>query len=142
MTRGPKDVAVGHELPPRRVGPLTRLDFARFSVSTDDPNRVHIEEAVAAEAGLPGVIGSGGIVTGILTDLVTSWAGREALRSATFRVTAPLFPGTVVLARGQVVSPDDEMDGAVDVEAVCTDETGNRLGEGRFRLQFEEGKGQ
>lgn len=139
MPKGLKDVAVGHELPPRRVGPLTRLDFARFSVSTDDPNRVHIEEAVAADAGLPGVIGSGGIVAGILTDLVSSWAGLEALRSATFRVTAPLFPGTVLLARGQVVPPDDETDGVVDVEAVCTDDAGNRLGEGRFRLQLEEG---
>lgn len=129
-------VTVGDELPERRVGPLTRMDFARFSVSTDDPNRVHIEEAVATGAGLPDVIGSGGIVAGLLTDLVTSWGGLDALRSATLRVTAPLFPGTVLLARGNVVRRDDAGEGVVEVEASAVDAAGNRIGEGTFLLRL------
>ena len=127
--------AVGDELPERRVGPFTRMDFARFSVSTDDPNRVHIEEAVAADGGLPDVIGSGGIVAGLLTDLVTSWGGLEALRSSTLRVMAPLFPGTVLLARGQVVRRDGDTEGVVEVEASAVDAAGKRIGEGTFLLQ-------
>ena len=129
-------VDVGAELPKRTVGPFTRLDFVRFSIASDDPNRVHIEEAVAAEAGLPDVIGSGGIVAGLLTDIVTSWAGLESLRSAALKVMAPLIPGAVLHAGGEVVGRLDES-GVVEVITHATDQSGTRIGEGRFRVQLE-----
>ena len=131
------DVEVGTQLPTREIGPFTRLDFVRFSVATDDPNRVHIEEEVAAEAGLPEVIGSGGIVAGLLTDIVASWSGLGSLRSATFKVKAPLFPGAVLQAGAEVVSTADDRSGVIEVVAHATDHTGTRIGEGTFRVQLE-----
>jgi acyl dehydratase len=128
------EAAVGEVIEERRIGPLSRLDFARFSISTDDPNRVHIEEAVAAAAGLPDVIGSGGIVTYLLTDVVTSWAGLESLHSATLRVLAPIFPGTVLLCRAHVLPAKQDGNGFVEVEAHADDESGQRIAEGTFRL--------
>ncbi|MEW6475702.1 MAG: MaoC/PaaZ C-terminal domain-containing protein [Actinomycetota bacterium] len=137
MSAAARKIEAGTQLPEREVGPFTRLDFVRFSVATDDPNRVHIEEAVAAEAGLPGVIGSGGIVGGLLTDIVSSWAGLESLRSASLRVLAPLFPGAVLRAGGEVVGLADDGSGLVEVLAQVHDALGTRVGEGTFRVQLE-----
>ena len=125
---------VGDKLPVRHLGPITRLDFARFSVSTDDPNRVHLEEAVAAAAGLATVIGSGGIVLGMLHDLVTCWAGLDRLRTSRLRVTAPLFPDTSVVVSGEVV---DKRDGVAEVRAFVDDEGGTRLAEGIYTVSFD-----
>ncbi|WP_219413756.1 MaoC/PaaZ C-terminal domain-containing protein [Pseudonocardia nigra] len=123
----------GDELPGRVVGPLTRMDFARFSVATDDPNRVHVEEEVAAAAGFPHVIGSGGIVTGVLTDVVTAWAGLEAVTSGSTRMFAPLFPGVTLRASGSVTGRDDN--GNLTVHVVVDDEAGTRVGEGTFAVR-------
>ena len=135
MSQELDSVTVGDSLPVRRIGPLTRMDFARFSIAADDPNRVHIEEGVAREAGLPDVIGSGGIVVGLLTDLVTSWGGPEILQSASFRIMAPLFPGTVLLAGGRVMRWDSGDNGSAEIVAYADDESGQRLGEGTFCLR-------
>ena len=126
-------VAVGEQLPGRTIGPLTRMDFARFSVAIDDPNRVHLEEPVAAAAGLPVVIGSGALVTSLLTDVVTSWAGLEALRNASLKVTAPFFPEAVLHAKGTVVRRSEAGD-VIEVEVVVDDDGGRRIGEGTFQL--------
>src|SRR5437867_1117680 len=60
---------VGAVLPPHMAGPLDRLAFARMSVALDDPNLVHLDETVAAAAGFPSVIGSGGFVVGGLWEV-------------------------------------------------------------------------
>jgi len=123
---------IGDRLPIRTVGPLTRIDFARFSIATDDPNRVHIEEKVAAEAGFPNVIGSGGIVTGLLTDLVSDWAGLASVRGASIRMFAPLVPDVVLSATGTVTAR--QADGSLTVAAELVDGDGRRIGAGEFRV--------
>lgn len=123
---------IGDRLPVRIVGPLTRLDFARFSIASDDPNRVHIEEQVAAAAGFSTVIGSGGIVNGVLTDLVCAWAGMKNLRGASIRMFAPLLPGVVLTATAAVTARAP--DGTLTVGAELVDGNGLRIGAGEFRI--------
>lgn len=64
---------------PIRVGPFSRVDFARMSAAIANPDPLHVDEEVAREAGFEGVIGQGSTVVGL---------AHEALRRA-FGMTAP-----------------------------------------------------
>jgi acyl dehydratase len=128
-------VTVGTELPEIQAGPLDRLAFARISVALDDPNLVHLDETVAREAGFPGVIGSGGIVIGMLYEVARQWAGIERIISGQTRQLVP-FPANVSLrARGHVTAIEDVNSRR---EAICTitlvDQHGTTIGHGDFRV--------
>lgn len=129
---GRVDAAVGDELPGRVVGPITRMEFARFSISTDDPNRVHLEEDVAAAAGFPHVIGSGGIVSGVLTEIVTDWAGIEPVRAGNIRMFVPLVPGVTFTVSAAVTERAD--DGTLTVVSQVVDGDGTKVGEGTYTV--------
>ncbi|MDP1818605.1 MAG: MaoC/PaaZ C-terminal domain-containing protein [Acidimicrobiales bacterium] len=131
------DAAIGEQIPGRSFGPVTRMDFIRFSAATADPNRVHIEEDVAKAAGLPSVIGSGGIVGGVMSDVVTAWAGLGTIRRVSGKITFPLFPGTTVVVTGEVTGRE-ERDGAVtlEVKVQATDENATPLGENTYWLEL------
>lgn len=126
------DAKPGDALPARTVGPVTRMEFARFSISTDDPNRVHIEEDVAAAAGFPHVIGSGGIVSGVLTEVVVDWAGIERLRAGKIRMFTPLVPDVTLRASGSVTDRSD--DGTLTVVVEVHDGDGTKVGEGTYTV--------
>lgn len=126
------DAKPGDALPARTVGPVTRMEFARFSISTDDPNRVHIEEAVAAAAGFPHVIGSGGIVSGVLTEVVADWAGIERLRAGKIRMFTPLVPDVTLTASGSVTDRAD--DGTLTVVVEVRDGDGTKVGGGTYTV--------
>ena len=89
-------------LPARTLGPLNRLDFARMSVSIDDPNLVHLDDAVAAKAGFDRAIGSGGYVLGALYDVVQGWAGFDRIRSIDMRQLLPFAVGDALCASATV----------------------------------------
>lgn len=126
------DAQVGDALPGRVVGPITRMEFARFSIATDDPNRVHLEEDVAAAAGFPHVIGSGGIVSGILTEVVADWAGIERVRAGGIRMFIPLVPNVTLTASGAVTQRADN--GTLTVEVTVFDDDGAKVGEGTYTV--------
>ena len=123
---------VGDPIPGRTVGPLTRMDFARFSVASDDPNKVHVDERVAQAAGFPSVIGSGGIVTGLIIDVISNWCGLERVRKAKIRMFMPLVPDTVLHASGEVEAR--QQDGSMTVRATVVDDADNRVGTGEFLI--------
>jgi acyl dehydratase len=126
---------VGDELPPRTIGPLTAMDFARFSLSMEDPNRVHIEESVARRAGLPSVIGSGGIVQGLMDDFVAAWAGYEQRRIVRNRILRPLLPDTTVTATGRVLErAESDATVTVVIRVRAADQDGNPLGDATVTL--------
>lgn len=130
-------VQVGTEIPGIHVGPLNRLAFARVSVALDDPNLVHLDETVAREAGFPGVIGSGGIVMGILYEVVRQWAGLERIVSGQTRQLQP-FPAHVSLSACGKVTAIEQIDD--HREAVCeitvTDQHDTEIGRGTFRVRL------
>lgn len=112
------------------------MDFIRFSAATADPNRVHIEEDVARDAGLPSVIGSGGIVGGLMSDVVNSWAGLTSIRRASGKIAAPLFPGTTITVTGEVTGRAERPTGvALEVRVRAVDETGALLGENLYTVE-------
>jgi acyl dehydratase len=125
---------VGAVLPPHTAGPLDRLAFARMSVALDDPNLVHLDETVAAAAGFPSVIGSGGFVVGALWEVVGRWAGIDRIVRGTTRQLQPLWPNTTLTARAAVAALEQRDDRPVAVcAAELVDQNGERIAEGTFQ---------
>ena len=129
----PTAAGIGAALAPHMTGPLDRLAFARMSVALDDPNLVHLDETVAAAAGFPSVIGSGGFVVGGLWEVVRRWAGTDRVVRGTTRQLQPLWPDTALRACATVTALEQRDDRPV---AVCTaelvDQAGHRIAEGTF----------
>lgn len=83
-------------------GPVDRVQIARYAGAVDDYNPVHVDEEFAKAAGLPSVIAHGPLTIALALDAVVAQVGPTALRSATARLSAPVFPGDVLL-----VAPTD-----------------------------------
>lgn len=77
-TLDPATVAVGDELPPVSKVPTTR-QLVMFAGASGDFYEIHYDNAVAVESGLPGVIVHGYLKMAWLGELVTTWAGPDAL---------------------------------------------------------------
>lgn len=78
-------------------GPVDRVQIARYAGAVDDYNPVHVDEEFAKAAGLPSVIAHGPLTVALALDAVVAQLGPDALRSATARLSAPVFPGDVLL---------------------------------------------
>lgn len=130
-------VPVDGQLAPHRIGPLTRLDFARMSVALDDPNLVHLDESVAAAAGFGGVIGSGGYVLSLVYEVARRWVGTDRVCRVEMRQLAPFPQGTLLCATGAVVDTCVDGDPSLGkVEAVVTDGADTTIGTGTVTVRL------
>jgi len=133
VSPAPEGVEAGRQLSAHMAGPLDRLAFARMSVALDDPNLVHLDEAVAAAAGFPTVIGSGGFVVGALWEVVRRWAGLDRVVRGTTKQLLPLWPSTTLTARASIASVEPRQGRTVAVcAAELVDQDGQKIGEGTF----------
>ncbi|MDP3737487.1 MAG: MaoC/PaaZ C-terminal domain-containing protein [Hyphomonadaceae bacterium] len=71
---------VGATLPDVEFGPISRATLALYAGASGDHNPVHIDLDFAKAAGLPDVFAHGMLSFGVLTRVVTSWAGIGRLR--------------------------------------------------------------
>src|SRR5581483_8254441 len=140
LTAAPKAVP-GETLPAHRPPVLDRFVLARMSVAIDNPDPLHLDDDLAREAGLPGVVGQGSWVAGALYEPVRSWAGIERVLSGSVTQRQPVLPRAALHANGQVEAVDAS--GGCEV-AVCrttltdaSDPSGSVVAEGEFRVALE-----
>lgn len=74
-------------------GPVDRVQIARYAGAVGDFNPVHIDDDFAKAAGLPSVIAHGPLTVALALDAVVEQVGAHRMRSASARLTAPVFPG-------------------------------------------------
>src|SRR5258707_9917849 len=79
-----QDIAVGTELPPLEINPISRTTLALFAGASGDHNPMHIDIDVAHSAGLDDVFAHGMLSMAYLGRYLTDLAPQERLRS--FRV--------------------------------------------------------
>ncbi|WP_018347746.1 MaoC/PaaZ C-terminal domain-containing protein [Longispora albida] len=92
---------------PERAFRITRADLVRYAGASGDFNPIHWSDRVAAEAGLPGVIGHGMLTMALAARAVTEWTGDPgALVAYTVKFTKP------------VEVPDDEQGAELAVSGV------------------------
>lgn len=85
------DISVGSALPVLSTGRITRHRIACYAHGSGDLNPIHVDSDFAREkAGLPDVIVHGMYSMGMLSRLVTQWAGVGSVRSIETRFAAML----------------------------------------------------
>jgi acyl dehydratase len=113
-------LAVGDELPPLVLPPLTRHTLALYCGASGDHNPIHVDIDYAHAAGLPDVIAHGMLSAAWLGRLLTNWVPPSAIRSLDIRFVATTQVGEVISCTGQVIEKIEP--------------AGNPAGERRVRL--------
>lgn len=132
MSTSPHDISVGHALPERRFGPITRATLALYAGASGDHNPVHIDSDFARDAGLPDVFAHGMLTFGALVQVVTAWVGVERLRSVGIRFSAITQVNDIITCRGTVVELFEhggERRARVELEAVSQHGSRTLVGE-------------
>jgi acyl dehydratase len=101
-----QDVSIGQELPPLVKHPTTR-QLAMYAGASGDFYEIHYDKDFAAAQGLSDVILHGALKSAFLSQLLTDWAGPEALRSLSVRYRDMDVPGDMLTCKGVVVAKDD-----------------------------------
>lgn len=103
-------VSVGDALPAETLT-FDRAALVAYTAASRDFNAIHLNDRVAAEVGLPGVIAHGMLTMGAASHVLTEWAGDPtAVVAYSTRFTRPVLvpdPGSVsVEVTGTVRSTD------------------------------------
>lgn len=100
-------VQPGDLLGERAMGPITRTQLALFAGASGDHNSIHLDDEVARQGGLPGVIAHGMLSMAFLGALLTDIAPQRQLRGFNARFVGMAFPGDTITCRGELTGKDD-----------------------------------
>jgi acyl dehydratase len=93
---------IGDKLPEVASPVIDRMRLAYMTVSMRDPNRVHLEDDYAGQAGLPSVIAHGTFAVSYLGLAITRAVGADALTRLAVELTGPVFPGDTLRVEATV----------------------------------------
>ena len=96
-------VAIGDELPPLELPPLTRTTLALYAGASGDHNPMHIDIDFARAAGMPDVFAHGMLSMAWLGRMLTEWVPQRDLREFSVRFTAMTHVGERIVCTGRVV---------------------------------------
>lgn len=96
-------VAVGDRLPDVTFGPISRTTLALYAGASGDHNPAHIDLDFARKAGLPDVFAHGMLSFGVLSRVVTEWAGASRLRSFGARFVSMTQVHDAITCSGSVI---------------------------------------
>lgn len=106
----PAQLAVGADLPERRLGPQTRTDIVRYQGASGDFNPIHHDDEYARSAGMPGVFSVGMLQAGYLGSYCVELFGPESVRRLFVRFVEQVWPGDELVCRGVIsaMAPTEE----------------------------------
>ncbi|MEZ6024318.1 MAG: MaoC/PaaZ C-terminal domain-containing protein [Hyphomonadaceae bacterium] len=119
-----KSVTVGAALPDVEFGPITRTKLALYAGASGDHNPAHIDLDFAKKAGLPDVFAHGMLSFGVLTQVVTRWAGSDRLREFGARFVSITQVHDKITCKGTVIElfeVNGERRARIEVVAVAQD---------------------
>lgn len=128
----PTEVKAGDILPDMQFGPISRATLALYAGASGDHNPAHIDIDFAKKAGLPDVFAHGMLSFGVLSRVVTQWAGGQRLRSFGARFVSITHVHDLITCRGTVkecFEENDERRARLDVVAVNQDGRQTLVGE-------------
>lgn len=118
-----EEVSIGDDLPSLVKGPITHLGLVRYSGACGDFNPIHTVPEVAQSVGLDGIIAHGMLVMAYAGQMLTNWAGANALRRIKVRFSGMTIPGESLICEGKVT------------QIVLDDPSGEALVEGRLTVK-------
>ena len=128
-----EDVKEGDTLPEIRVDKLTRTDFVKYAGASGDFNPIHHDQTFAEASGNPTVFAMGMLNAGILSRVITGFAGRPNVRRYKVRFQTRAWPGDDVICRGKVTRTLEEGgEKLVEGELQALNQKGETLISGSF----------
>ncbi|MBI3303609.1 MAG: MaoC family dehydratase N-terminal domain-containing protein [Deltaproteobacteria bacterium] len=129
-----EDVKEGDDLPSFTVENLTRTDFVKYAGSSGDFNPIHHDQTFAEASGNPTVFAMGMMNAGILSRLVSDYAGLENLRKYKVRFATRVWPGDSVTCKGKVTRKAVENgEKIIEGELMALNQKGEVAIQGSFR---------
>ena len=129
-----EDVKEGDELPSFTVESLTRTDFVKYAGSSGDFNPIHHDQTFAEVSGNPTVFAMGMMNAGVLSRLVSDYAGLENLRKYRVRFATRVWPGDSVTCKGKVTKKAVENgEKIIEGEIAALNQKGEVAIQGSFR---------
>ena len=129
------DLTIGSALPPLSTGPVTRHRVAMYAHGSGDLNPIHVDPDYARDkAGLPDVIVHGMYSMGMLSRLLTQWAGPGSVRAIETRFAA-MLPVKASLECSGVIEVQATEDGSlVTVKLTATQADGSAVAAGQAQV--------
>jgi len=119
-------IVVGQTLP-ALTKQVTVDQIRRYAEASGDRNPIHLDEAFARSAGLPGVIAHGMLTMAFANQLVTDWLGdRSWLKRLQGRFAGMVLPGDELTCSGSVASKQDDSRRVV-INLVVTNQRGEKV---------------
>ena len=106
-TQTVQDFAVGTELPPLQIDPISRKLLALFAGASGDHQPTHIDIDAAKAKGYDDVFAHGMLSMAYLARLLTNWVPQQKIRSFKARFLARVPVKADPVCRGRVVAIKD-----------------------------------
>lgn len=103
-----EDLNPGDQLPELEKGPVTQQDLVRYSGASGDFNPIHTVPHIAREVGLDGTIAHGMLIMAYAGQVLTNYAGPDAVTQIKVRFSDMTKPGETLLCRAEVTKQNDE----------------------------------
>ena len=128
----------GDELPSLTKEPITQIQLIRYAGASGDFNQIHTIPEYAKEAGLNGTIVHGMLVMGILGQMISSWAGINAVKEYSVSFKAITNIRDVLTAKGVVKRKyQDENGKFVSCKVYVEDQNGEVKVSGKTIIKFD-----
>lgn len=95
-------IAIGQQLPPLDVPPITRTTLALYAGASGDHNPNHIDIDAARAAGMPDVFAHGMLSMAYLGRMLTDWVPQRQIRQFDVRFTSISQIGNSITCTGEV----------------------------------------
>ena len=104
---------------------VTREQISAYAEASGDRNPIHLDDAAARAAGLPGVIAHGMLGMAQLANFVVSYAGDlRRIRRLRCRFSGMVLPGDTITFTGKVAGEDA---GLIRLELSAENQRGERV---------------
>jgi acyl dehydratase len=105
----------GGDAPTLRVGPLSRVDFARYAGASGDFNPLHLSDPAARAAGHRSVFAHGMLTAGVAARFARERVGLAALGTFETRFEDKVWPGDRLRVSGSVTEGDATDPAAISI---------------------------
>ncbi len=135
------DWAVGQELEPRTLPPVTRLKLIHYAGASGDYNPIHTIDQGATEAGLPGVIQHGMLTMAELGRLFSPYLGQGSVQHVETRFSGMVFLGDALTVGGTVTAIDETEHGrAYRFDVYSKNQKGQNVATGKVTFVVDGGR--
>ncbi len=102
-----EDVAVGDDIPSLTTGPVTHLQLVRYAGASGDFNPLHTDPKIGEMIGTGGIIAHGMLIMGFVGQMLSDYAGPQALRKFGVRFKGMTHLDDVITCSGKITEKYD-----------------------------------